>query len=175
MGVQPIDVDGFYAGLAERGYRYGGLFRSLRGIGVDPADPGVVYARVGLPADTEVAGYGVHPALLDAALQALRGTGPILAVPRLPFVFSGVSLHATAATALDVELTRTGVDTFRLCAVDPAGAPVISIDTVTMRAVPEGIGQRALVAQRGTACSSWPGHRCPTTPPRRRRYRSGWW
>ena len=71
VGVEPVDGDGFYAGLAERGYRYGGLFRSLRGIGVDPADPDVVYARVGLPADTEVAGYGVHPALLDAALQGL--------------------------------------------------------------------------------------------------------
>ena len=142
VGVQPVDVDGFYAGLAEHGYRHGGLFRSVRGIGVDPGDPDVVYARVGLPADTEVAGYGLHPALLDAAFQAFAaGADP--GEPRLPFVISGVGLHATAATVLDVELTRTGVDTFRLCAVDPAGAPVIAIDAVTMRAVPEGIGPRA--------------------------------
>ncbi len=150
VGVQPIDVDGFYAGLAERGYRYGGLFRSLRGIGVDPAAPDVVYARVGLPADTDVAGYGVHPALLDAALQGfaagfLSTSGAEAEVARLPFVFGGVSLHASAATVLDVELTRIGVDTFRLCATDPAGAPVIGIDTVTVRAVPEGFGQHAPV------------------------------
>ncbi len=152
VGVQPIDGDGFYAGLAERGYRYGGLFRSLRGIGVDPAAPDVVYARVGLPADTDVAGYGVHPALLDAALQGFAAGflsttagGAEAEVARLPFVFGGVSLHASAATVLDVELTRIGVDTFRLCATDPAGAPVIGIDTVTVRAVPEGFGQRAPV------------------------------
>ena len=142
VGVEPVDGDAFYAGLAEHGYRYGGLFRSVRGIGVDPADPDVVYARVGLPADTEVAGYGMHPALLDAAFQAFAaGADP--GEPRLPFVISGIGLHATAATVLDVELTRIGVDTFRLCAVDPAGAPVIAIDAVTMRAVPEGIGPRA--------------------------------
>ncbi len=156
VGVEPIDGDGFYAGLAEHGYRYGGLFRSLRGIGVDPAAPDVVYARVGLPANTEVAGYGVHPALLDSALQGLAAVffsttagGADAGTLRLPFVFGGVSLHATAATSLDVELTRTGVDTFRLCAVDPAGAPVISIDTLTLRAVPEGIGLRALVGAAG--------------------------
>ncbi len=143
VGVEPIDGDGFYAGLADQGYRYGGLFRSLRGIGVNPADPDVVYARVELPADTDVAGYGLHPALLDAALQPFA-SGADPGELRLPSVFSGVGLHATAATVLDVELTRIGVDTFRLCAVDPAGAPVISIDTVTVRAMPEGIGPRAL-------------------------------
>ena len=61
---------------------------------------------------------------------------------RLPFAFSGISLHATAATALHVQLTRTGADTFRLYAADPAGAPVISIDTVTLRALPERIVSR---------------------------------
>src|SRR5262249_2080456 len=40
-GVEPIDVDGFYAQLGEYGYRYGGLFRSLRAIGADPADSDV--------------------------------------------------------------------------------------------------------------------------------------
>ena len=136
------------------------LFRSLRGIGQNPADPDVVYAQVRLPADTDVSGYGIHPALLDAALHPLAeawfntATGADAVAPRLPFAFSGISLHATGATALDVELTRTGADTFRLYAVDPAGAPVISIDTVTVRAVTEVVGQRAPVAQRGTACSS---------------------
>ena len=144
VGVEPVDGDGFYAGLAERGYRYGGLFRSLWGIGVDPADPDVVCARVGLPAETEVTGYGVHPALLDAALQALLGAeaGADRGEPMLPFAFGGVGLHASAAAVLDVELTRIGAHRFRLCAVDPGGAPVISIDSVTMRAVPEGFGSR---------------------------------
>ena len=36
-----------------------------------PADPEVVYAEVALPADTDITGYGIHPALLDAALHPL--------------------------------------------------------------------------------------------------------
>ena len=106
QGIEAIDVDSFYARLAEHGCRYGGPFRSLRGIGHDPTDPDVMYARVELPADTDVAGYGVHPALLDAALHPLAAgflsaaDGAESAAPRLPFAFSGISLHATAATAL---------------------------------------------------------------------------
>ncbi len=49
-----VDQDDFYERLAQRGYRYGGLFRSLRGIGTDPARPEVVYAEVALPAGTDV-------------------------------------------------------------------------------------------------------------------------
>ena len=151
-GMEPIDADSFYARLADHGYRYSGLFRSLRGIGQNPGDPDVVYAQVGLPADTDVGGYGIHPALLDAALHPLAeawfntAAEADAVAPRLPFAFSGISLHATGATALDVELTRTGADTFRLFAADPAGAPVISIDTLTVRAMPEGIGRGAPVA-----------------------------
>ena len=54
---------------------------------------------------------------------------------RLPFVFTGVVLYASAATRLLVRLTRTGPDSWGLRAVDPAGAAVISIDSVTLRAV----------------------------------------
>ncbi len=70
-GVAAVDSDDFYGGLAERGYRYSGLFRSLRAIGTDPARPEAVYAEVALPAGADVAGYGIHPALLDAALHPL--------------------------------------------------------------------------------------------------------
>ena len=155
--MEPIDADSFYAGLADHGYRYSGLFRSLRGISQSPVDPEVLYAQVGLPGDIDVTGYGVHPALLDAAMHPLAagflstdpaGADPV--TPRLPFAFSGISLYATAATALDVELTRTGNDTFKVCATDPAGAPVITIDTLTVRAVPEGVGQLAPVASGGS-------------------------
>ena len=62
---------------------------------------------------------------------------------RVPFAFSGVRLHATAATRLHVRLSLTGTYSFRLEAVDPAGAPVISIDTVTLRPMPDTVAQRA--------------------------------
>ena len=70
-GVEALDQDDFYERLAQRGYGYSGLFRSLRGIGTDPAQPEVVCAEVALPAGTDVTGYGIHPALLDAALHPM--------------------------------------------------------------------------------------------------------
>ena len=73
LGVEAIDSDGFYENLAERGYSYSGPFRSLRGLGRHRDHPDVVYAEVELPADTDISGYGIHPALLDAALHPLVG------------------------------------------------------------------------------------------------------
>ena len=170
-GVEAIDQDSFYGRLADHGFCYGGPFRSLRGIGHDPTRPELVYAEVGLPADTDVSGYGIHPALLDAALHPLAGAffgaaaeaDPVAL--RLPFAFSGVSLHATAATRLHVQLTCTGVDTFRLHATDPAGAPVITIDALSLRAAPEPLGGpppvRAQDSVLELAWSPLPDHPCP--------------
>nr|WP_163645816.1 type I polyketide synthase [Mycobacterium conspicuum] len=152
VSVPPLDEDDFYEPLAQRGYGYGGLFRSLRGIGSDPARPDVVCAEVALPAGTDVAGYGIHPALLDAALHPLASalddtddTDDADAL-RLPYALSGITLHATAATQLHVQLTPTGADTFALHATDPAGAPVITIASLTLRAVPDQIGRPASTA-----------------------------
>ncbi|WP_120313567.1 SDR family NAD(P)-dependent oxidoreductase, partial [Mycobacterium alsense] len=149
IGVAPVDQDGYYERLAQLGYCYGGLFRSLRGIGTDPARPDVVYAEVELPAGTDVAGYGIHPALLDATLHPLASVadpdGEARAL-RLPYAFSGVALHATSATQLHVQLTRTADDTFQLHATDPTGAPVITINALTLRAVADRIGHPASMA-----------------------------
>ena len=140
--VAALDQDDFYERLAQRGYGYSGLFRSLRGIGTDPARPEVVYAEVALPAGTDVTGYGIHPALLDAALHPLAAvldrTGEAdSGALRLPYAFSGITLYATAATQLHIQLTRTGDDTYTLHATDPTGAPVITISALTLRAVPD--------------------------------------
>ncbi|OBA77191.1 fatty acyl-AMP ligase [Mycobacterium sp. 1554424.7] len=147
-GAEALDQDDFYERLAQQGYNYGGAFRSVRGIGTDPARPDVVYAEVALPAATDVAGYGIHPALLDAALHplasALDGSDP--GSPRLPYAFNGITLYATAATQLHVHLTRTGEDTFKLHATDPTGAPVITIGALTLRAVSDQIGRPGSIA-----------------------------
>ena len=65
---------------------------------------------------------------------------------RLPYAFSGITLYATAATQLHVQLTRTGEDTFKLHATDPTGAPVITISALTLRAVSDQIGRPASMA-----------------------------
>ncbi|QUR69261.1 SDR family NAD(P)-dependent oxidoreductase [Mycobacterium spongiae] len=154
--VDAVDVDSFYQQLATHGLEYGSLFRSLRGIAHDPADPDHVYAEVALPADTDITGYGLHPALLDAALQPLAvmlgaGTDDESDRPsaRLPFAFTGVCLYASAATRLQVWLTRTGTDTFTLYGADPMGAPVIKIDTITLRAVPDTVSAGVAASTSG--------------------------
>ncbi len=145
-GIDAIDADSFYGQLAEHGFGYDTPFRSLRGIGYDPAQPDITYAEVELPADTNITGYGIHPALLDAALHPLAAfsrTAPDAdPSPRLPFAFTGITLHATAATRLHVQLTSTGPDTFTLHAADPTGAPVITIRSLTLCALPDTIEQR---------------------------------
>ena len=60
---------GLYEQLAAAGYEYGPVFRGLRAAWRDGDD---VYAEVALPGGVEVAGFGIHPALLDAALHARR-------------------------------------------------------------------------------------------------------
>ena len=77
-------------------------------------------------------------------------------------------MHAIAATRLHVELTSTGADTFTVHATDPTGAPVITIETLTLRELPAGGGQLAAPASCATACLSWAGRRWSTPAPRRR-------
>ncbi|MCS7483121.1 type I polyketide synthase [Umezawaea endophytica] len=123
-----VDVAGFY-GRSD----YGPLFQGLHGVWRD--DDGI-HVEVALPAQARDAEhFGVHPALLDAVLHSvgyLDSDEPGHGV--LPFVWEGVSLHATGATALRVRLTRTGTDAVSITAVDGAGQPVVSVDNLVLRA-----------------------------------------
>ncbi|ORA09347.1 hypothetical protein BST12_27795, partial [Mycobacterium angelicum] len=146
--TEAVKTEDFYDKLAALGRHYEGPFQGLVGIGHEPGSPDTVYAEVALPADTDVTGFGIHPALLDAALHPLTalddGNGES-AGPRLPFALTGITLHATAATRLNVVLTRTGADTYTVRASDPTGAPVITVTTVTLRSVPDSLPQPTAV------------------------------
>jgi len=126
-GATPIDLDGFYDELADTGFGYGPTFQGLRKAWRHGED---VYAEVALPEDTDATGFGLHPALLDAALHALLADR---ADTRLPFSWNGVTLHATGATALRVRLTRSGDDGVTIHAADPSGVPVATVDTLVAR------------------------------------------
>ncbi|GAA3117132.1 hypothetical protein GCM10020254_74920 [Streptomyces goshikiensis] len=98
-----------------------------------------VYAEVALPEETASAArdFGLHPALLDAALHTL-GLGVLGGTEgegRLPFAWSGVRLHAGGADALRVHLAPRGTDGVRLEIADTTGAPVASVDSLVLRAV----------------------------------------
>ncbi|MFE7192685.1 type I polyketide synthase [Kitasatospora sp. NPDC057595] len=138
-GAVGVDVDGLYDRLAELGLAYGPVFRGVRA-GWRRGDE--VFAEVALPEGVAATGFGVHPALLDAALHAV-GLGDFVAEPdegRIPFAWSGVSVSATGATALRVRLTPAagsgvGTGTVALLAADGTGRPVLSVESLMLRPV----------------------------------------
>ncbi|SHN37278.1 type I polyketide synthase, partial [Actinacidiphila paucisporea] len=136
-GSEPAGADTAYARLAELGLGYGPAFQGLRHLWRHGGD---TYAEVALPGDVDGAadGYTTHPALLDAALQALNLTGPDDAVARLPFSFSGVTVHAHGADTLRVRLSPTEDGAVTVRAWDPAGAPVLTAESLLLRALPAG-------------------------------------
>ena len=138
-GAVPVAVDGLYEELAAGGYGYGPAFRGLRAAWRRGEE---VFAEVVLPAETtgEANSFGIHPALLDAALHAaaLTGPGSDPGGVRLPFAWSGVSLHAAGASALRVRLSRRAGDVLSLVAADDTGAPVVSVGALVTRPVPPG-------------------------------------
>ena len=89
--------------------------------------------------------FGIHPALLDAALhagvlaQAGAGEGPgaEAGTVRLPFAWTGVSVYAPGASALRVRL-RPEAAGLALVAADETGAPVVSVAGLVSRPVPAG-------------------------------------
>ncbi|MBV6701532.1 SDR family NAD(P)-dependent oxidoreductase, partial [Kitasatospora aureofaciens] len=135
-GAEPLDVRGFYPGLRADGYGYGPVFQGVRAawrLGT------AVHAEVELPepARPDAARYGLHPALLDAALHP-AGLGPLQGRPGLPFSWTGVTLHAAGATALRVTLTPAGPDTVSVLMADPVGRPVAAVEALAVRPLAEG-------------------------------------
>ncbi|MER5705855.1 SDR family NAD(P)-dependent oxidoreductase, partial [Micromonospora sp. NPDC002296] len=131
VGADEVDLTGWYDAFAERGLAYGPAFQGLRRVWTGG---GEVFAEVALPDDAagDAARFGVHPALLDAALHPVALLFEESAAPRVPFAFEGVQVHASGARVLRVRLTREGTGV-RLVAGDEAGTPVVSVDSLTLR------------------------------------------
>ncbi|XRQ09183.1 SDR family NAD(P)-dependent oxidoreductase [Actinomadura welshii] len=147
-GAEPVDVDGFYGVLRERGYEFGPSFQGVRAVW---RRGGEVFAEVALPEEArgDAARFGLHPALLDAALQAANlapgedGTRTVA-----PFSMRGVTLHAAGAAALRVRLSPAGPDALAVEAADTAGAPVVGIESLVVRPVDTGTLDPAARAAR---------------------------
>ncbi|MER7708715.1 type I polyketide synthase, partial [Kitasatospora sp. NPDC097605] len=146
-GAEPVEVGDLYERFAEGGFGYGPAFQGLRQVWV--ADD-AVYAEVRLPDDQQAAAgaYGLHPALLDAALHGLalgsvldgdsdngsdNGSAGGAGEGRLPFSWTGVSLRASGATALRVRIAAAGTDAVSVAVADAAGSPVADIEALVLR------------------------------------------
>ncbi|WP_042422608.1 type I polyketide synthase, partial [Streptacidiphilus anmyonensis] len=180
--ARPVDLADFYPALTEAQFGYGPTFRGLRAAWVRGQE---VFAEVALPEESaaDAAGFGLHPALLDAALHAtalqsaaLPGAGTAEsgrpAQGRLPFSWSGVTLHAVGAAALRVRIAPAGPDAVTLAAVDVTGTPVSTVESLMLRPLaPEQLTggdtrtaavADALFAQAWTALTLPDGAETPT-------------
>ncbi|MBL1102599.1 type I polyketide synthase [Streptomyces coffeae] len=152
-GATPLPVADFYRGLDDHGYGYGPSFQGLTAawrLGDR------LYAEVALPEEerAHATAYGIHPALLDAALhvRALAVDPASEEAHRvlLPFSWSGLRLRATGADTLRIRLTPTAADRLSLTAADPVGTPVVTVDDLVLRPMPDGQLGRARSAGRNT-------------------------
>ncbi|WP_394836550.1 SDR family NAD(P)-dependent oxidoreductase [Pendulispora rubella] len=122
--AETVSLDGFYERLRARGLEYGPAFRGL----VELRRHGArAHARVALPEGVKASAgaYGMHPALLDAALHALAALSE---GALLPFSWSDVELFATGATELEVRVElEPGADSARakIVVADASGQPVL--------------------------------------------------
>ncbi|MGC9443064.1 type I polyketide synthase, partial [Streptomyces sp. WG5] len=134
-GAVPLDTEGLYDRFADGGFAYGPAFQGLRAAWRLDDE---VYAVASLPEEqrSAAAAFGLHPALLDAALHAL--VFDVLEGPAqgwLPFSWNGVRLHASGATELRLRLTPTGRDAVAVRATDATGRPVVSARSLVLRPV----------------------------------------
>ncbi|WDV34607.1 polyketide synthase dehydratase domain-containing protein [Streptomyces sp. AD16] len=137
-GAVPVELGGLYERLAAAGLEYGPAFRGVEGVWRDERS-GEVFTEVRLAQSLEGQAdqYLVHPALLDTVLHAVVAADllPESEATRLPFSFTGVTVHAVGASLLRVRLTTAGPDGVSLAAWDVAGDPVLTAEAVVMRPV----------------------------------------
>ncbi|MEV7198126.1 type I polyketide synthase, partial [Streptomyces sp. NPDC093510] len=169
-GAEPIDLDGMYERYAEGGFAYGPAFQGLtaawrlgddlyadavlppelheeaQGFALHPAlldaalhATGLVDGLVDGPTadDAEGGGEGVAQGGAEGFAQGGGAGGD---GGRMPFVWSGATLHASGAAALRVRLTRTAPDTLALDIADATGGPVASVESLTLRPAAPGAG-----------------------------------
>lgn len=154
-----VDLADAYDSLAEVGLSYGPAFRGVRAVWRRGDE---MFADVRLPeAESEHADrFGIHPALLDAALHApmLTGSAPGSGTVRVPFAWNGVRLYATGASEVRVRIAPSGTDSVTVTLADPSGRPVAHVDSMTTRELPaEAVESTADAVRRALLRPEWTG------------------
>ncbi|MFI5980679.1 type I polyketide synthase [Streptomyces sp. NPDC051555] len=148
-GAVALDTDGMYEDFEADGYGYGPMFQNVRAAWRRGDE---VFAEAVLPEDAQedAAQFGLHPALLDAALHGLRLSGIFSdSRPRLPFAWRGVSLYTSGAAALRVRLAPADADdSVSVTVADSTGQPVAAVESLVLR--PMDPDQIANAARSGT-------------------------
>ncbi len=135
-GAAEEDVDGLYDGLVATGLGYGPKFRAVRAAWRRGAE---LFVEAALPEGTDVSGFGVHPALLDAAvhvraLEAAVGDGPLL-----PLAWNDLAVQASGATAVRIRVAPSpSGEGVSVELTDRAGRPVASAGSVVLAPLAAG-------------------------------------
>ena len=149
--ARSVPVDEMYDRVVDLGVDFGPAFMGVRAAWLQGDE---VFAEIRLDeAQRAQAGsFGVHPALLDASLQAsgvrLLGvsshsgeeSGQEADLPQakglaIPFAWSGVRMFGGGADALHVRVLQRPDGSVSLLAVDETGRPIVSIDSLVVRPV----------------------------------------
>ncbi|WP_394831087.1 SDR family NAD(P)-dependent oxidoreductase [Pendulispora rubella] len=143
-GAIALETEGLYERLADAGLAYGPDFQGLHAAWTRGNE---LFAEVHLPSSCakDASRFGLHPALLDAALHILAhapdGGGDV----PLPFSWMGISLRTVGASTVRVRLTRIeGESSVSLAIADATGEPVASVETLASRPITAEQLQRGL-------------------------------
>jgi polyketide synthase 12 len=133
-GADRLDLDRLHESLADAGFEYGPAFHGLTAVWRDGED---LYAEVSLPAEAgQAERFELHPALLDAALQAIAlaaiEAGAVEGM-RLPFAWGDVCLTGAGASDLRVKISGANEDRASLTLTDGQGAPLAHIGSLASR------------------------------------------
>ncbi|MCL2732900.1 MAG: acyltransferase domain-containing protein, partial [Actinomycetia bacterium] len=132
--ARPVDVDELYGQLGDDRYEYGPAFQGLHAAWRDGDD---VYGEVRLGPGQTGEGFGLHPALLDAALHALQPAGLLGRDERdrirLPFAWEGVSLWQAGGDAARLRWSGSDSDSRELTLFDADGTAIAAVRSVTTR------------------------------------------
>ena len=158
--VTTMDVAALYEGYTAAGLYYGPTFRGVQTLA---SGTGEALGEIALPADSDARAYGVHPALLDAALHVVAGvTSADDGAAWVPFEIGQLVVYEAER--------REALVHVRLAAGGKADAPLVDITVIGMLDRDGDRGRSALrsgapTALRGRAkraprrCTNWNGCR----------------
>ncbi|WP_460113711.1 type I polyketide synthase [Streptomyces platensis] len=135
-GAEPLDIAAQYSLFAAAEVRYEGAFRGLRAAWRRGDE---IFAEVRLP-DAHAADatrYGVHPALLDAALHPIALLDPLGDGGHglLPFSWTDVQHYGAGGHALRVRVAAADGGAVSLSAADREGTPVLAARSLALRRI----------------------------------------
>ncbi|MFJ9541117.1 beta-ketoacyl synthase N-terminal-like domain-containing protein [Streptomyces sp. NPDC101225] len=149
-GATAIDLTDAYDALGDTGLAYGPAFRCVRAMWRRGDE---LFADIRLPEAEGASGdrFGIHPALLDAALHAALLAAPAAGpgTIRVPFTWNGFRLYGEGPTQARVRITGSGPDKSAVTLEDASGGTVATLDSLITRELPaagEDVAARALPA-----------------------------